>query len=181
MLVFHVNSGITLRLLEVQHALQLFRCIQANRQYLQRWLAWVCETQTVEDCWQFIMFAQRQAEVDAEFHFGVWREDQLVGVLGVHTIDSLTKDAEIGYWLKVGEQGKGIMSMAIVRLLRYLFVEQGLNRIEIRCAESNVRSQLVAKRLGFQLVGMLYETENVDDKLNNLLIYEMLRSKWESL
>ncbi|SHE82003.1 ribosomal-protein-serine acetyltransferase [Seinonella peptonophila] len=181
MLTYRVDDEITLRLLDVHHALTLFRCIQVNRKHLRRWLLWVAETLCVEDCWKFILYTHKKAAKEEEFHFGIWYRGELSGVIGAHSIDWTTKSAEVGYWLSESLQGRGIVTRSVLHMIRFLFEEHDMNRVEIRCALSNLKSQAIPRRLGFQLVGMLREAEKVEGQLENLLIFELLRSEWKSI
>jgi ribosomal-protein-serine acetyltransferase len=178
--VLSVDPETELRLLEVEHTQRLYSCIQENREHLQRWLSWVAETYSEEDCWKFIFHARRKAELREEFHFGVWRGEQMIGVVGAHSIQWLTRSGEVGYWLSKQAQGEGTMTRSVGSVLRFLFAELRLNRVEIRCASSNLKSQAIPRRLNFRLAGVLREMEPVNGRLENLLIYELLKREWET-
>lgn len=63
---------------------------------------------------------------------------------------------EIGFWVRSRYARKGYITEATNALIRYCFTQLGIKRIEIRCEIKNLRSQLVPKRLGFQLDGILH-------------------------
>jgi ribosomal-protein-serine acetyltransferase len=181
MLAFRVNRDITLQILGLEHAYPLYHCVMQNRAHLQPWFNWVSELSGLEDMEAFILESWDQAKEGLEFHFGIWWRDRLIGVIGAHSIDAWTRSGEIGYWLEQRAEGKGIMTHVTTTVLRFLFMEQQLNRLEIRCAHSNRRSQAIPRRLGFRLVGFFREAERVADQLEDMLIYELLRREWEAL
>ena len=62
---------------------------------------------------------------------------------------------EFGYWLRTSKTNQGYITEAVNALARYCFLQLGVNRIEIKCELENARAQLVPKRLGFSLEGIL--------------------------
>ena len=79
---------------------------------------------------------------------------------------------EIGYWLRTSAAGKGIMTEAVALLETYAFEELGANRIEIKAAESNQRSWMVAVRCGYQLETTMKNTRRIKNgNLDNTVIY----------
>lgn len=62
---------------------------------------------------------------------------------------------EFGYWLRTSQTGKGYITEAVNALTHYSFTQLGANRVEIKCEIQNTRAQLVPKRLGFELEGVL--------------------------
>ena len=71
------------------------------------------------------------------------------------------------------------MTQAVKVIIRFLFVNQQLNRLEIRCAKTNRRSQAIPKRLGFRLAGVFRQAERIKNRWEDLLIYELLKVEWE--
>lgn len=76
-------------------------------------------------------------------------DDSLIGTLGFHGFDRDAKKAEIGYELNKSYWGQGIMSEAVLRILRYGFDVMDLQRIEAGTDGINERSHKLLKRLGF--------------------------------
>jgi RimJ/RimL family protein N-acetyltransferase len=63
---------------------------------------------------------------------------------------------EFGFWVRTSQEHKGYITEATNALTRYCFLQQGVRRIELYCDPKNIRSQLVPKRLGFQLEKKLH-------------------------
>jgi RimJ/RimL family protein N-acetyltransferase len=55
---------------------------------------------------------------------------------------------EVGYWIDQDFEGRGIAARTVRRLVAELFA-RGADSVELRTTESNVRSQRLARRLGF--------------------------------
>jgi RimJ/RimL family protein N-acetyltransferase len=62
-----------------------------------------------------------------------------------------TRDcAEVMYWLAPWGRGRGIATNAVKMLCQWAFRSLGLERVTLKTLVGNTRSQLVAKRAGFQ-------------------------------
>jgi RimJ/RimL family protein N-acetyltransferase len=58
--------------------------------------------------------------------------------------------AEVMYWLAPWGRGRGIATNAVKLLSQWAFDSMGLERVTLKTLAGNTRSQLVAKRAGFQ-------------------------------
>lgn len=124
---------------------------------LQPWIPWARTLPSVTDS---ELYARESA---AKF---LRREDlpmvlesletgALIGGIGLHRIDWEIPRFEIGYWLRTSCEGRGFMTEAVRTLADFAQLHLGARRLEIRVADANIRSWLVAERLGFTLDGIL--------------------------
>lgn len=100
-------------------------------------------------------------------------------MIGVHYIDRANRKASIGYWLGEQFQGLGLMTKACKACIDYLFDEQHLHRVEIRCAVENKRSRAIPERLGFTNEGTIRESEWLYDHFVDHVVYGMLSREWK--
>ena len=175
-----LGSGLSLRLLERQHAEALFARTDRNRAHLRPWLPWVDAVRSAADTRAFIEEGLQRFARGAGYELGIWQEGALVGVIGVHEIDAQNAQASIGYWLDAAHQGQGIMTRAVVAVLDDLFFERGLHRVEIRVDPENRRSRAIPERLGFRMEGVLREAICYRDRWGDLVIYGILDREWEA-
>ena len=90
------------------------------------------------------------------FERGVDGEEGLfVGGSGLHRIDWTVPRFEIGYWCRVGFEGRGLITEAVVAVSRMAFDGLNARRVEIRMSGDNERSRRVAERAGFTFEGLL--------------------------
>ena len=87
--------------------------------------------------------------------------------------------AECGYAVSTAYQGRGIMPIALQRLLDELFTETDLYRVEARCATDNRSSQRVLEKLGFIREGVLRRYFQLDGKRVDNYLYALLREEWQ--
>ncbi|MNY76832.1 putative ribosomal N-acetyltransferase YdaF [compost metagenome] len=70
------------------------------------------------------------------------------------------------------------MTRCCTALINYGFSELGLQRIEIKAATTNTKSQAIPRRLGFKEEGILRQAELVGGKFLDLVLFAMLRDEW---
>lgn len=73
------------------------------------------------------------------------------------------------------------MTKACCCLCDYLFSKLNLNRIEIRCAETNTKSRAIPGRLGFTQEGKLRQMGYTRAGLVDYVIYGLLADEWREL
>jgi RimJ/RimL family protein N-acetyltransferase len=86
-----------------------------------------------------------------ELFLGIWERarDMYVGSTGLHRIDWSVPSVEIGYWLRTGCGGAGLVTEATALVAAFAFEALHAQRVRIRCDVANARSAAVARRLGF--------------------------------
>jgi ribosomal-protein-serine acetyltransferase len=170
-------ASLGLRALEASDAPELQALVEANREYLSRWLPWV-PTQDLAECEKFIADAEAQLARKDGFQAAIAPDDPIVGVVGFHAVDWTNRNTTIGYWLAESAQGRGIMTTAVRALVDHAFDEWSLHRIEIHCAPANRRSRAIPERLGFREEATLRETELVGGRWLNGVVYGLLAGEW---
>lgn len=176
-----LGEGYQLRQLEPADAEAVFAVVQANREHLGRWLPWVESTREAADTRAFLGQVEENRERGKTAAYGIWSGDALAGIIGLHDIDASSGTAQIGYWIAAAFEGRGLMTRAVRALLRMAFEDLGLERIEIRCAGGNLRSQAIPKRLGFTYEGTLRGAQRLGGERVDLRIYGLLREEWRRL
>jgi ribosomal-protein-serine acetyltransferase len=176
--VIPVDDEVELRILEEWDAPELFRLIEGHRAYLREWLPWVDYETSVEDSRSFVRRCLQHYLDNEGFTMGIRYHNQLVGVIGYHSINWPGRKVEIGYWLDADFQGRGIMTRACRAVVRYAFEKLQLNRVTILCATGNLRSRAIPERLGFTQEGTLREAEWLYDHFVDLVVYSMLAREW---
>jgi ribosomal-protein-serine acetyltransferase len=173
-----VADGLELRQFTLDDAEAIFAKVNRHRDYLREWLPWVDRTHGPENVRQFIDGAITQFEEGRGPSAGIWRGGEICGSLGCHPIDLEHRNSSIGYWIEPGLQGKGIVTRCCIAMLRHLFDDRGLHRVEIRCGTGNTRSCAIPERLGFRREGVAREAEWVNDRWVDLFVWSTLEDEW---
>tara|TARA_B100001971_G_C17962139_1_gene417997 strand:- start:124 stop:684 length:561 start_codon:yes stop_codon:yes gene_type:complete len=173
-----IADGVELKLLQEHHASPLFELVDANRDHLREWLPWVDRTETVYDTLEFIKMTKNKFAQNIGFETGIWVDDEIVGIIGLHFIEWMHRRSSIGYWLGKGATGRGIMTKSVEAYLDYLFGELDLNYVQIHAATGNTKSRAIAERLGFQHEGTLRDQEWLYDHFVDMEHYGMRAVEW---
>jgi ribosomal-protein-serine acetyltransferase len=174
-----INEEIRLELTIESHAAGLFKAIDANRPHLAAFLPWVDNMQTVENVSAYLKACEALYKDGREISFIIFNKNVAAGRIGIHHINAMNKTGAIGYWLSKDAVGKGIITKACIILTGLGFQQLGLNRIEIKAAVENLKSQAIPERLGFAKEGLLRQAEWVNDEFVDLYLYAMLKDDWK--
>lgn len=177
MLTLKADEEIILKELELKNANILFELVDSGRSYLREWLSWVDETNSIEDSVFYIQSVVQSDIFTGRFVLEIWYRNKFAGLIDFHNGNKVNSSVEIGYWLGEIFQGKGIMTRACRRCIEYAFDEMYFNRIIIKCAVGNLRSQAIPKRLGFKFEGIEREGQNVNGRYTDLVVFSKLKKE----
>lgn len=104
----------------------------------------------------------------------------LIGDVGVNLHDNLMQ-AEIGFTLAPGHQGRGYATEALRRVLVHLFTDRGLRRISADCDARNLRSARLLERLGFRREGHRLASTWIKGEWTDDLLFGLLAEDWHRL
>lgn len=103
----------------------LFHAIDISRNRLREFLFWVDNVQKVEDERKTLSDFAEGWEKGEIFAYVLYNTDEkIVGTIDVHNISYGNHFAELGYWLKDGETGKGYISEILPYVEKY-FLQPG--------------------------------------------------------
>ncbi|WP_027416939.1 GNAT family N-acetyltransferase [Aneurinibacillus terranovensis] len=173
-----VDEWTTIMDIKESDAANIFAIIERNRKYLRQFLGWIDFSNCVEDIQDFIAASQKMAELNNGGNYLIRYRGEIAGMVSFNQIDWINHRTSIGYWLVKHAQGKGIMTSSVHALIEYAFNVLGLNRVEIRCATVNRRSQAIAIRLGFKWEGRIREAEWLSDRYVDHHVYGLLKREW---
>jgi aminoglycoside 6'-N-acetyltransferase len=113
-----------------------------------------------------------------QFAMALRSTGELIGDLGSATDAADDRQAEIGFTVSPGFQGRGYASEAARRLLAYLFGSRGKHRVRAGCDARNAPSAAVLERIGMRREGWLHESTWVKGEWTDDLLYAMLDREW---
>jgi ribosomal-protein-serine acetyltransferase len=158
----------------------IFRLVDGCRPYLSKWLPWVDATGGAADTFYFINENKDKSLFNGREIYSIYYNGLITGMIDLHNGDSYNKKAEIGYWLAEQFQGKGIITTACKILINKAFYEYNINRMVIRVAVGNIKSQAVPERLGFTHEGIERSGELIRGNFHDLSVYSMIKKEWKS-
>ena len=156
-----LTERLLLRPWRAEDAAMLLPILEANREHLSPWIpARVAEPLPVP-----ALAARLQADAEAFAGDRAWRyatlspaDGRLLGELSLFPRSAAGRvplaeadRAEIGYWLRADETGRGLATEGVRALLEAAMAIERFRQLEIRCDARNGPSIAIPRRLGFHL------------------------------
>lgn len=112
------------------------------------------------------------------FQWLVLADREPVGWITVRVLSWEHGLAELGYALGEEHRGRGLMGLALARLVADLFSGTALFRLEARVALGNLASQRLLERQGFVREGLLRGYFMLDGERVDNYLYALLETDW---
>jgi ribosomal-protein-serine acetyltransferase len=144
------RDGIELRSPSASDADALASAVGSSLESLAPWMPWATPTYDA-------VAARTWIDDDTDEHrFVIIDHDgELVGTCGLNAIDHANRRANLGYWVRVDRQRRGIATTATLLLRDHALHTLGLQRVEVLMSTRNHASRRVAERAGATDEGVL--------------------------
>lgn len=130
-------------------------------------------------------FPEKEADLQKHFthplreYFGIYFEDQPVGIVGGENIDRVAGKLEMKKLVgEAGLHGKGIGKRATFGFLYYAFMILNLNKVYVHSRDINMSNLNLNSRFGFELEGVFREDLKVGDKRQDVVRMALFKSLW---
>lgn len=122
---------------------------------IPRWTT-VPSPYTREHAEDFVKLVEGWWDEGKETVWAIFADDILVGMIGLHDIEThpAGAHAEIGFWVTASARGRGYIVEAARAVIDWGFAELGLVRIRWQAVAGNEPSARAARALGFQYEGL---------------------------
>lgn len=111
--------------------------------------------------------------------YGIFKDNELLGEIGLGCIYVRRQTAEVGFWLKKSARGCGIIDILLPAIEKLGFETYDLHKLTIWCDNENRAVKKIAKKHKYVREGLLRE-EKVwpDGSLHSTVLYGKLKSEW---
>jgi ribosomal-protein-alanine N-acetyltransferase len=103
----------------------------------------------------------------------------VVGTLGAHWASQPNLTMEFGYSLAEPYWGRGLVAEAARAVIRYVFEEYAVERLQAQVFAGNDASERVLQKLGFAREGVLRSLVLRRGRWWDITMYSLLRAEWE--
>lgn len=174
-----VGRRITLRPLRISDAEDIYKNVK-DKKILKQTLIDL-HPYRFKDAKIFIKKSKKWLRTRTDFVFGIELKEtkRLTGVISLHHVSYIHKDAELGYWLGVRNWNRGIMTEAGNLILKFAFRKLKLHRVWAKVFTDNQASQKVLKKLGFKKEGLLRKASWGWGRWHNDLFYGLLNREFK--
>ena len=139
-------------------------------------MPWCHTNYSLEDSISWIERQIHNFRVREEFNFAICIKDAFVGVCGINAIDRTNLRANLGYWVRTCETGRGVATRTTRLLASWAFQHTELNRLEIIIAVGNLASIRVAEKSTAVREGILRSRLMLHGRSHDAVIYSIIRS-----
>jgi RimJ/RimL family protein N-acetyltransferase len=151
------TARLVIRCWQPQDAPLLQTAISQSVEHLRPWIPWIdSEPEDLQIKIERLRRFRGLFDLGQDFIYAIFNADdtQVLGGTGLHT--RIGDDArEIGYWMHKDYLNQGLATEASAALTKVAFEIDRVQRVEIHCDPSNVRSAAVPRKLGFTHDGTL--------------------------
>lgn len=169
------DGSIVLRPWRDSDADDVYRACQDPQ--IQRWTR-VPVPYTTKDATGFVGGYSHQPWQDrtgAPFAIVAAGTDELLGAIGLVTIDPDNLVGEVGYWIAPWARGRKAAQRAARLLSDWALADGGLARVEILVDPENIASRAVAERLGCDFEGILRSKVLHKGQRRDLAVYALVK------
>jgi RimJ/RimL family protein N-acetyltransferase len=152
-----IAGGLCLRPLRHSDADAFAAAALESQATVGQWLPWCHAGYSLEEARQWLQACERNLEAGTAYSMGIFPEDGelLLGGIGINQINREHNFAQVGYWIRQSQQGRGIAPRALGMIAGFGFNVLGLTRLEIMVQDGNHGSRRVAEKAGATFDGLL--------------------------
>lgn len=142
--------------------------------------------QTIDDSLWFVRDYRRSRYVNKEpdpFAIVIKKDPVrlMVGALGAHWASQPNGTMELGYSLAEPYWGRGFVAEAARAVIRFVFTEYAVERLQARVFVGNDASDRVLQKLGFTREGVMRSAVLRRGQWWDIAIWSLLRREWEQV
>ncbi|MBT2430365.1 GNAT family N-acetyltransferase [Streptomyces sp. ISL-112] len=155
MLSVSLGEGSELRSMEPWQAVEFAEYVDRVRDHIAPRLPWVHSVVDTASARRFLQeMADSQARDGARL-YGIYLEGKLVGGTCFRLFDAASGLCELGVWLGLDVEGRGLATQAARTMIDWAVEKRGMHRIQWLMAPDNAASAAVAQRLGMSYEGTM--------------------------
>lgn len=142
-----------------------------------RWMPWCHENYSIEESESFIKMLSENREKKTGFGFAIFdgETEEYLGDAALNNPDLNHKYFNLGYWIRISQQNRGIASEAVKLLAKAAFEDLDINRIEILAAKENIPSRKAAEKAGAKREGVLRKRLVIGGRIHDAVMFSFVR------
>ncbi len=174
-----VDDQLSLSILSLSDAREIFKLVDENRIYLRKTLPWLDEVNSLDEQISYISHCISDYELYKGIMYSISSDGDIIGTIGLNSIDYENRSCGVGYWVSEEFAGKGIATRCCSRLIDHCFNDLNLHRFVLEAAIENIASCRVAEKLGLRLEGVIKDREWLYDRFLDANLYAVTKPEWD--
>lgn len=170
------DGRILLRPSEKNDADSLYRAARESLKELNPWMPWAHPGYALKETKIWLKNKPEEWKRGISFDFSIFydNDEKYLGGCGINDIDYAYGKANLGYWVRTSETGRGVATAVTLMLAKWGFEVLKLSRIEIVVAVANARSLRVAEKAGAKREGVLRNRLNINDINHDAVMHSLI-------
>lgn len=154
----------------------LFEAARESVNEMFAWVSWCHPNYTLEESQSFVLSNETAWNQKTGFAFAVLdvNSGSFLGGVGLNQINRKNNFANLGYWVRSSQTGRGVATAATLLAAEFGFEDLGLNRIEILTAIENAASGRVAEKAGAKKEGILRSRILLNNRPQDAIMYSLI-------
>ena len=166
----------TIRPYAKNDATLLFEAATESFDTVYRWLPWCHPGYALDEARAWVALQVAAFAEGADYQFVIVSPSgRFAGGCGIDLIDRINRRANLGYWIRSTETGRGAATAAARLATGWAFANTELIRIEILAAVGNAQSQRVAEKAGAIREGVLRRRLLLHGVPHDAVLFSILR------
>jgi RimJ/RimL family protein N-acetyltransferase len=173
---FPPEEDVRIRPYGIEDAEDLWTAVRESVSELTPWMPWCHPEYSIDESRRWVEEQSLAFRARKEFQFVITQADgHFLGACGLNDLDAANRRANLGYWVRSRETGRGVASSAVRILRDWAFAETDLIRLEIVVAVGNLASRRVAEKVGARKEGRLQRRLWLEGRASDAILYAFTR------
>ena len=101
-----VDNQLSLSIISLSDAREIFKVVDENRIYLRKTLPWLDEVNSLDEQISYISHCISDYELHKGIMYSILFDGDIIGTIGLNSIDYENRSCDVGYWVSEGLQEK---------------------------------------------------------------------------
>ena len=150
--------------------------------HLRPWIPFMAEEpRSLAETASWLALLRARFDLGEGYRYAVFSRDEPGRLLGENMLLARVGPGalEIGYWTRLGQDGRGYAREASRAMIRLAFELHGVSRVEIHCVPENRASAVIPARLGFthEATRRRFVTDT-EGRVRDLMIWTLLDDEY---
>ena len=170
------DGNIIIRPCRLEDAAVICEGVQDTMHEMLKWAPWCHPDYSMSDCTSWLSSRPQMWSEGIEYDFVIFdtKDSTFLGGCAIDQINRKHNFANLGYWVRSSQTGKGIATAAVRLISRLGFETLGFTRLEIVVAVQNKASQRVAEKVGTVREGVHRNRHVVRDKIYDSVMFSLI-------
>ncbi len=166
-----VSDNLILKSVQVSDAVNFFKTIRENKNHFAAFDFISPSFESLKEVEGVIASLIKYKNTGSGVNYGLWKQDELLGLFTVNKVLWEKKEADVGFRLIKTATGHGFAKLGLEALCGDL-INLGFRRLTASTAISNQRSQALLHKAGFEKIEILREHITVRGQKIDEFLYE---------